>query len=162
MGNHAASGLDHLPQIPTPIDLGPFQKTVLASVRLPESLRVLVVDDEPEVCQGIKEFLEYRRSPAFEVDFALNGLEGFRKIEQWKPDLTILDIKMPVKSGLDLYRDISRKYHDLRIIILTAAVAADEIAELRKAGCPTFVEKGAQGSGFPEMLNLLKKQWIFS
>ncbi len=145
-----------------PLDIVPFQERVFQAFSFPQKIVVLVIDDEPEVCRGIKEFLEYRRDPAFEVDFALNGLEGFKKIENKKPDIVILDIKMPVKSGHDFYREVQKRYHDLPIIILTAAVAAEEIAEIRKAGSPAFVEKGSQASAFPELLTLIKKQWLFS
>ncbi len=145
-----------------PLDLVAFEEGLFKALVFPDKLRVLVIDDEMEVCSGIKEFLEFRRAPAFEVDFALNGLEGFRKIESFKPDVTILDIKMPVKSGHDLYREVQKKYRDLRVIILTAAAGADEIEEIRKLGSPPFVEKGGQRSGFPGLLTLIKKQWAFS
>lgn len=148
--------------IQKPIDLAKLEQALMDGISFPASLRVLVVDDEVEVSGGIKEFLELRRLPRFEVDFALNGLEGFKKIDSFKPDIAILDIKMPVRSGHDLYREIQKRHPDLRTIILTATVAAEEVAEIRKSGSPAFVEKGGERSSFPELLRLIKKQWAFS
>lgn len=148
--------------IPCPLELGPFEKALFDCCEFPAELSVLIVDDEHEICSAIREYLEMRQKPAFRVDFALNGLEGFTKIEKMKPDVVILDIKMPVKSGADLYREVRRKSPAQRMIILTAAVSPDEVGEIRREGPVAFLEKGRQGSGFPDLLNLIKKQWIFS
>jgi len=145
-----------------PLAMPSFQKEIFAGAEFPARLRILVVDDEIEICQGLREYLGFQTRPSFEVDFALNGLDGFRKIESWMPDLTILDIKMPVKSGLDLGKEVRRKYPDIRLIVLTAAISSDEILELRKAGIPVIVEKGSSGGSFPELHSLIRKQVLFS
>lgn len=151
-----------LPVVPLPLEVPSFQRKLFAITALPPFLKVLVIDDEQEICDGIREYLECRTAPSFKVETAPNGLEGFRKIESWKPDVTILDIKMPVKSGLELGREVQKRYPELRVIVLTAAVSSDEILALRKVGIPAFVEKSSSGGSFPELLNLIKKQYLFS
>jgi len=146
----------------SPFEIRTFQKVVFAAAHFPDVLKVLTIDDDREICEGIKESLELRKGPAFRVESASNGFEGFRKIESCRPDVTILDIKMPVKNGLDLCREMRRKNPELRMIVLTSTVGADEILELRKSGVPSFVEKGSSGSSYPELVNLIKKQWLFS
>jgi CheY-like chemotaxis protein len=162
LGGDGRIGLEIGTEIAVPVDSGGLETALFKKINFPDTLRILVIDDEPEVCFGIRDFLELRRRPSFAVDYALNGLEGFGKIESMNPDVTILDIKMPVKSGYDLYREIHKKNRDRRIIILTAAVGPDEIAEIRKIGSPVFVDKGARRSSFPELLSLIKKEWAFS
>jgi len=161
----------HIPDCPesvpvirleSPYDLKTFQPVVFSVLPFPEILKVLTIDDDRDICEGIQDFLSFRKGPSFRVESASNGLEGFRKIESFRPDVTILDIKMPVKNGIDLCREIRRKNPDLRMIVLTSTVSADEILELRKSGVPAFAEKGASGGTFPELLNLIKKQWLFS
>lgn len=149
-------------RLTVPLAMPSFQKEIFAGAEFPAALKILVVDDEIEICHGIREYLGFQTKPSFEVDFALNGLEGFRKIESWKPDLTILDIKMPVKSGLDLGKEVQRKYPEIRLIVLTAAISSDEILELRKAGIPAIVEKGSSGGSFPELHSLIRKHVLFS
>lgn len=162
LARDGCAGLEIGTEISVPFDVTGFESALFKKINFPDTLRILVIDDEPEVCFGIRDFLELRRRPSFAVDYALNGLEGFNKIESLNPDVTILDIKMPVKSGCDLYKEIQKKNKDRRIIILTAAVGPDEIAEIRKIGSPVFVDKGARRSSFPELLSLIKKEWAFS
>lgn len=149
-------------QISVPLSPVLFEEEILRPVEFPAEFRVLVIDDEPELCAGIKDYLESRRQPAFLVDYALNGLEAFHKIEQFRPDVALLDLKMPVKSGHDFYRETQRRYPGFRVIVLTSSVGPDEIEEIRKSGAPPFVEKGSRRSSFPELAALIKKTWIFS
>ena len=149
--------------IALPLNPMTFEDVIFKSVEFPPEMRVLVVDDEPELCAGIREYLESRRSqPAFRVEDALNGLEAFHKMEAFRPDVTILDLKMPVKSGHDFYREAQKRFSGFRAIVLTSSVGPEEIEEIRKSGAPPFVEKGSRRSSFPELVSLIKKTWIFS
>lgn len=146
-----------------PLTFESFDPVVLSQIQYPAEIRVLVIDDEPELCSGIKEYLESKRgTPSFLVDYALNGLEAYAKMEFFRPDVCILDLKMPVKSGHDFFREAQRRFPGFRSIILTSSVGPDEIAEIRKLGSPPVVEKGSQRSTFHELAELLKKTWSFS
>lgn len=146
-----------------PIEPAQFEQMLLRPAEFPPEVRVLVVDDEYEICAGMKEYLESGRcTPGFRVEHALNGLEAFHKMEQFHPDVTIMDLKMPVKSGHDFYREAQKRYPGFRAIVLTSSVGPDEIEEIRKSGTPPVVEKGSRRSSFPELVSLVKKTWIFS
>lgn len=158
----AGADLPNIFQLTVPLSPVFFEEEILKPVEFPAEIRVLVIDDEPELCAGIKEYLESRRQPVFRVDYALNGLEAFHKIEQFRPDVTLLDLKMPVKSGHDFYRETQRRYPGFRVIVLTSSVGPDEIEEILKSGRPPFVEKGSRRSSFAELAALIKKTWAFS
>lgn len=146
-----------------PLTVESFEPLVLSQIAYPSEIRVLVIDDEPELCSGIKEYLESKRgAPSFLVDCAMNGLEAYAKMELFRPDVCILDLKMPVKSGHDFFREAQKRFPGFRSIILTSSVGPDEIAEIRKSGSPPVVEKGSQRSTFHELTELIKKTWSFS
>jgi two-component system OmpR family response regulator len=86
-----------------------------------ESIRILVIDDEEAIGNVIKDYLE---AQGYEVFWAKDGyyaIDMFRKVH---PDLIILDLMLPGKSGFDVCREL-RQDSDVPVIMLTAK--ADEI-----------------------------------
>ena len=162
LGNLSFDGAKWDGKLELPIDERVFRKTLLNQVPLPEPVKLLIVDDESEIIEVIQDYFEVRKDPSFSVRTALNGLEGFKLVEQERPDCIILDIKMPVRTGVDLYRDLSRAGHRIPTIIFIDSTAADDILEIRKWGAPVFVEKGGPSSSMPDMLALVKKLVAFS
>ena len=145
-----------------PLEEKSFRKVVLSEVDLPECIKLVVVDDEPEVGEMVQDYFDVRTNPAFQIRTALNGLEGFKLVEQDPPHCLILDLKMPVRSGADLYQDLIRSGRKIPTIIFIDSTAADAIVEIRKWGTPVFVEKGGHYSSMPDMLALVKKLVAFS
>jgi CheY-like chemotaxis protein len=86
------------------------------------SKRILVVDDEPDVCVGLEKVLN-------ENGFAVDSYEDpVLAVENFKAglyDLVILDIKMPELNGFELYRDIKRTTCDARCCYLFVRVVLD-------------------------------------
>jgi two-component system cell cycle response regulator len=78
--------------------------------------KILVVDDEEDVRLLLSEYLS---AEGFKVLTAENGVEGIRLFRDESPDLVIADIKMPVRSGIDLLNDIKTMSDDVEVIILT-------------------------------------------
>jgi len=79
--------------------------------------KILVVDDEEHIRLLYSEEL---REAGYEVITADSGYQLLERIEQEKPDLVILDIKMVDYDGLDLLQDIRNHYYDLPVILSTA------------------------------------------
>jgi CheY-like chemotaxis protein len=79
---------------------------------------VLIVDDEPDTCTYFSTVLEDK---GFETIIARDGAEGMAKLQESTPDLITLDITMPEKSGVRLYREIknSEQWKNVPIIIIT-------------------------------------------
>ena len=162
LGNVSSEGISWDGNLELPIDERAFRKSLLSKAPLPESIKLLIVDDEVEIIEVIQDYFEVRKDPPFQVRTALNGLEAFKLVEQDPPHCIILDIKMPVRTGVELYRDLSRSGCRIPTIIFIDSTAADDILEIRKWGAPVFVEKGGPSSSMPDMLALVKKLVAFS
>ncbi|MBI4317082.1 MAG: response regulator [Chloroflexi bacterium] len=83
-------------------------------------MRVLVADDEPLVRRGIRAVLEESRGLAELVGEASNGQEAVELVRSLKPDLVLLDIRMPGLDGVSAAEQIRRLSPSIRIVVLTA------------------------------------------
>ena len=85
-------------------------------------MRIVLVDDEENIRKGIKCMLEQLDMDIKVVGEAKNGLEGLEIIELLQPDVTLIDIRMPIMDGLELSRTIYEKQicPDMKYVILTA------------------------------------------
>lgn len=83
-----------------------------------EKKRILVVDDEEDTRIYFRNLLE---DNGFEAEEAVDGTDGMMKIKEFKPNLVTLDMSMPEKSGVKLYRDLreSAEFAKLPVIIVT-------------------------------------------
>lgn len=162
LANPRQDGFEWDSVLELPFDEKVFRKILLARVELPDPIKLLMVDDEVEIIEIMKDYLEVRTDPRLEVRIALNGLEGFKLIEQDAPHCLILDIKMPVRTGVELYRDLAKAGKRIPTVIFIDSTSADDILEIRKWGAPVFVEKGGPVSSMPDMLALVKKLVAFS
>ena len=79
--------------------------------------RILVVDDEEDIRLLYQEEL---REAGYQVTVAADGHEALRMVQQGRPDLMVVDIKMPGMDGVELLRRVREIYRDLPIIICTA------------------------------------------
>jgi DNA-binding NarL/FixJ family response regulator len=82
------------------------------------TIRVLLVDDEPDFLRSIRRFLEV--DPCIEVvGSALSGDEALEEIGQLQPDLVLMDIVMPGMSGLETTRRIKAQPGSPRVVLMT-------------------------------------------
>lgn len=79
--------------------------------------RILIVEDEPAMVQGLRDNFEYE---GYEVISASDGVEGLERALDDKPDLVVLDVMMPRMSGLDVCKQLKSKRPGIPIIMLTA------------------------------------------
>lgn len=79
--------------------------------------RILVVDDEADIRLLYQEELQ---EAGYQVAVAADGQEALRMVQQGRPDLMTIDIKMPGMDGVELLRRVREIYRDLPIIICTA------------------------------------------
>ena len=78
--------------------------------------KILVVDDEPKVCDLIKAYLE---KDGYEVILAGDGKSAVEKARSHKPELIVLDLNLPVMDGIEVFRTI-RAISDIPVIMVTA------------------------------------------
>ena len=99
--------------------------------------KILVIDDEIELCKPLKEFLE---DEGYLVDCAHNGEEGINKVKQFLPDLVLLDIRMPKTDGYFFLENIKNLSKD-KIIIISALHDPKTIEKCKNFGVKIFVSK---------------------
>jgi DNA-binding NarL/FixJ family response regulator len=110
----------------------------------PQSIiRVLLADDHSVVRAGIRQFLE--QSPDIQVIAeASNGQEACAMLEENKPDVIVLDIQMPLMSGIEVTRWIRLKRLSVGILILTAYDDEPYVQAVLQAGANGYVLKSAE------------------
>ena len=102
--------------------------------------KVLVADDEPSIVTAL-EFLLSKEG--YEVLVARNGEEALRAVEQAKPDLVILDVMMPLKSGYEVCQRIRSRPElgRVKIVMLSAKGREGEVQRGIDVGADLYVTK---------------------
>ena len=102
--------------------------------------RVMIVDDHIVVREGIAELLE--NSGEFEVvGHASDGEEVVEVARELRPDVVIMDILMPVRSGIDACRDLKEALPETRVLMLTASNDHTAIVQSVDAGASGYLQK---------------------
>lgn len=101
--------------------------------------RILIVDDSRTTRKILRKMLENAGHEV--VDEATNGEEAVAKYKEVKPDLTTLDITMPVLDGLGALRQIIDYDSSAKVIMVTAAGQKHKVLEAMKAKASEFVTK---------------------
>jgi len=99
--------------------------------------RVLVVDDEPELTDVVKEYLQDR----YEVEVAHNGKAALAAAQQKRPDVVFLDINMPGPSGLEVLRELHRADPTIVVIMVTVNTEIATVQECLREGAFAYVPK---------------------
>jgi DNA-binding NarL/FixJ family response regulator len=118
-----------------------------------KAITVLLADDHAVVRKGIRDFLE--EDAALRVIAEANdGAEAWALLAQERPDVAVLDIRMPHLSGVELTRRIKQKYPEVRVLILTAYDDEPYVMALLRAGADGYVLKTA---GSQELISAVKQ-----
>src|SRR5947208_9874749 len=102
--------------------------------------RVLLVDDHALLRTGVANILNQEPDLCVVAE-AGNGVEAIEAFERHHPDVTLLDLRMPVMEGVEVVRRIREKDPGARVIVLTTYDTDDEISRALKAGAKAYVLK---------------------
>lgn len=104
------------------------------------SQKVLIVDDEPNIVISL-EFLLQREG--YEVAVAVDGEDALVKVAEFKPDLVLLDIMMPKKSGFEVCQEIRANpaWAGIRIVMLSAKGRDIEVQKGLAVGADDYMTK---------------------
>jgi DNA-binding NarL/FixJ family response regulator len=105
-----------------------------------EPVRVLLVDDHALLRAGVANLIN-QEPDLLVVAEAGNGAEAVEAFETHRPDVTLLDLRMPVMDGVEAVRRIRSIEPQARVIVLTTYDTDDEIARALKAGAKAYVLK---------------------
>lgn len=103
-------------------------------------IRIVIAEDQRILRGAIGTLLDFEED--FEViGQAGDGQEAMAMIEKLKPDICLLDIEMPIKSGLDIAEEIQQKQYDCKLIILTTFARPGYFQRAMKAGVHGYLLK---------------------
>jgi DNA-binding NarL/FixJ family response regulator len=106
------------------------------------SIRVILADDHAVVRKGIREFLA-EPGDIEVIAEASNGAEAIALLGQLKPDVAVLDIQMPKRSGIDVCRHVRAQHWPIGLLILTAYDDDPYVMAVLQAGANGYVLKTA-------------------
>ena len=125
-----------------------------------KTLRLLVVDDHDVVRAGVRMLLA--RHHGFEIcGEASNGLDAVQKAESLKPDVAVVDIRMPDLDGLEVTRRIRKISPQTEVVILTMYDSGHLVGEAIRAGARCYVLKTAVGRDLAAAVESAQKQKRF-
>ncbi|WP_200801534.1 response regulator transcription factor [Bacillus sinesaloumensis] len=106
-----------------------------------EFCRILIVDDEVLIRQGIKYYLNWEEEGFQIVGEASNGKEALELIEETDPHIVITDIVMPIMDGEELTKEIKIKYPNIEILILSSFGEYDYVRSTFQSGVVDYILK---------------------
>ncbi|HEV8589039.1 MAG TPA: response regulator transcription factor [Pyrinomonadaceae bacterium] len=115
------------------------------------STRVILVDDHALVRAGIRALIGMIDSVEVVAE-AGDGSEALRQIEKSSPDVVLLDITMPGMSGFEVLKQISARFPQVRVIVLTMHEAREYAIQALRAGAAGFISKSAAAAELKEAI----------
>lgn len=102
--------------------------------------KVLIVDDEPNIVTAL-EFLFKRRG--YDVRLATNGAEALALVDSFAPDVVLMDVMMPVKSGYEVCQRMRERPElaDIKIVMLSAKGGEAEVNKGLALGADLYITK---------------------
>lgn len=101
-------------------------------------MKVLVIDDEMNICLSVKNILS---DESYDCDYALTAQEGYKKFEEDTPDVVLLDVRLDGMNGLDLLRKLKTINPQAAVIMISGHSGISEAVEAMKLGAYDFLEK---------------------
>ena len=115
--------------------------------------KVLIVDDEPAICNMLKEFLTIK---GYKVSTVLSAEEAMKKVKKEKPHVVLLDIRMPGTDGIEVLKRIKEIDKNIPIVVMITAVNDNIVAKkCIEMGAADYITKPL-GLGYLENVLMVK------
>lgn len=119
-------------------------------------VKLLVVDDEEDVCQFVKSFFENRRLKVFT---ALNGKDALDIVKRESPNIALIDVKMPGIDGITLFRKIKELDVQMDTIMVSAVDSMQVIEKAKALGAKQYITKPLVLEELEEVVLTKAKEW---
>ena len=103
-------------------------------------IRILIVDDHPVVCSGLTSMLSAQTGIEV-VGSAASGEEALAIVQRDRPDIMLLDLRMPGMDGIGVLKALGRTEHATRVVVLTSFEKEEDIYRAIRAGAQGYLLK---------------------
>ena len=131
---------------------------------------VLIIDDEPQICESINMILEYE---GYSVEFTTSAIEGLEKFSSKDFSAVLLDIQMPEMNGFEVLKKLKEQKPAVSVIIISAHGSVENAIKATRLGAFDFLEKpidrdkllisvrnATESASLKEENEEIKKVWI--
>ena len=119
-------------------------------------IRVLIADDHALVRAGIRALVE-KIEGVVVVGEAGKGSEALKLIDEFNPNLVLLDLTMPDGSGFDVLHHVTKNYPDIRVIVLTVHEAGEYAIRAFREGAAGFLPKSAASTELEQAIQTVMR-----
>jgi len=120
------------------------------------NLKILLVDDEPDVLDVIGNLLEME---GYDVRFARDYYDALAVVDEESFDIVITDYRMPKMHGIYLLDMLKDSHPDLPVIIITAYSGSELMAEAKRKGADAFLPKPFTFEALDSTIKKVMKKW---
>ena len=124
-------------------------------------LKVLLVDDEPFIIQGLKVIIDWENEEFEIAGTASNGKEAIELYRKYEPDVLLMDIRMSPMSGLEASEEILKEKPEAKILLLTTFSDDEYIVKALKCGVKGYLLKQDYASILPAIRAVCTGQTVF-
>lgn len=125
--------------------------------RAAASIRVLLVDDQLLFVESLRIVMETRARDIEIVAIARDGSSALQAVEEYRPDVVIMDVRMPGLDGVEATRIIHRKYPEIRIIMLTTFDDDDYVFQAIQHGAAGYLLKDMPPAELLDSIRLINR-----
>lgn len=120
--------------------------------------KLLIVDDEEIEREGMAHFIPWQAQDIQLVGAAWNGVQGLEMMEQYRPDIVLVDVKMPVMNGLEMIRKARQTFPDTVYVILSGYGEYEFTSQAMEEGIRHYLLKPCDEQKILEVLDKVKAE----
>ena len=116
-----------------------------------QPIRVFVVEDQPKILKNQLKLLDSAKEISV-VGTAMSGEEALIEVEHLRPEVILLDLGLPKMSGIDVTREVKRRWPETEILIFTIFDEEQKVLDAVRAGASGYLLKGATADKIVEAI----------